>query len=251
MYKEQENILDSVDAPTVQLRAHQKALRQSLLQQFEPSMVKGGEESFMKKKIFRVAALGFITLVLVGAFVITTVMPKTQQAQAQEIVDSAMSHASNLSVEDRHVIEQNIKSDLKSSLEEAKQASDLAVVPESEITRIDPPKMLDKENGKKEVFMINGQQKASPMSGVSKAGTPGKDGEVNIQNGPAIHIEPGKIMAPNGVKVLRYTNPQGQKIVLGINEQNEPVMKMGTVSEKDKNNLPQGKGKNVLFERAL
>lgn len=229
-----EKVLQSVDVPDVHLPAHQRALRTSLLAQYTKK--KGGEVPFMKRKVVRFSAIGFLSVVLIAIVTVTTLLPKTPQAQAQEIVSNAMDHIITLSDADRKVLEEKIKADLEGSLEEAKQAKDLTVVPEEEIQRIDPPKEFEKKD-----VLITKPFKID-----------GPDGHVNVgdEMKPGTRIEfSGKVMAPHGVKVLRYTNPEGKKIILGINDKNEPVMKLMFLDKKDVHGLP---GRDTIrFEHAL
>lgn len=190
----------------------------------------------MKKKVVRYSTIGFLSLVLITIVTVTTLLPKTLQAQAQEIVNNAMDHIIKLSDTDREALEQKIQADLKSSLEEAKQAKDLTVVPENEIQRMDPPK----EFGDKDVFMTK------PLNGDGPVGK----GIIKKEFKPGTRVElSGKVMAPHGIKVLRYTNPEGKKVILGINDNNEPVMKMMFLDKEDIKGLPGGD--NIKFERAL
>jgi hypothetical protein len=227
MKKSIDTILQSVDYPEVKLDIHQQALKKSLLEQYGKK--RGGDKPFMKRNVFRFAALGIMSIALIGVITVTTLLPKTPEVQAQEIVSNAMNHIVKLSDEERKVLESKIKADLQGSLAEAQQAEDLTVVPEEEIKRVDPPKEVDN----KDVFMFRkGSEDVQPIAPSGDMG--------NAVPGTKIAFS-GDVMAPHGVKVLRYTDPQGRKVILGINEQNEPVMKMMMLRKEDLNNLPKTK----------
>ena len=229
------NKLDTTILPKKEVTLHKHALKYALLRTYaseQRNTWKGGE-IFMKHKLVFMSITSIFVLVLLFGYAFLGNNSFTPRAEAKEAVEKAFDRIITLSSEERQQLEQRLKADLESSLTEAKNARDLEVVPEEEIQRITPPTIEGKE-----VFGIGMRKKTSegtPSLESEEKGAVTKHFEIVeedvVQRGEAepgvrVAFEPGKIPVPHGVKVLRYTDPKGNKVILGINEQDEPVMKM-------------------------
>lgn len=130
----------------------------------------------------------------------------TKKAQAQAAVKNAMFKAKLLSPEQRAEIEGKMKADIKASLEEAYAAKDLTISDKSEMQ-------------KDGIFTFS----------IAK---PAISSEGEVSAGPK---------TPEVEKYLKYTDPKGRQVVLGLNAEGVVVFKMAhiQISEGDKQRIEQ------------
>jgi hypothetical protein len=229
--------LDSIAVPDVKTPTQKEKLRQALLATaFEKNSnsnvrVKGGEQYNMRRILLTVTSALVVSVVLLGMSLFYPAFINTPQAQAKDLVDRVIFKVADLSPEERKAIEQKIQDDLMESLKEAKAAKDLRIVPESEIERIALP-----ENGGKDLPAHGMRVFKLRHEDIAQDGKEPSHDEVKITEGAV----PGRPVVPTSVKtVLEYTDTQGRKTTLGLDEHEKPVMKM---IKLEAGKMPDGKG---------
>lgn len=225
--------LNGLDIPDIKLANQQTRLKSSLLASKYFNLNNKFNFIFMIKqtKFYIPAAL---ILIMAAAFIFGLVpgVNKVDIAQAKEMISESKFAISKLSTEARAQLEEIIKADLSKTLEDAYNANDLEYVGEDDLTMRDPSEnlqveFLDQETG---VASQNGEIKT--VTSVSVTGD--DDGEIENSNTKIVF---GKFIADYNdrmmtkIKVLKYTDKDGNKIVLGLNSENLPVMQV-KVSEK-------------------
>lgn len=199
--------------PIITLPKNQAAMRQLLVSHYHS---KGGGKKVNRKILVYTSTVALCAMLFAGGIYLvnSTGLFRSSEVSAQELVNKMTDKVRTLTEEERARIESRLKDDLEISLEEARNAPDLKYIPEERLERIDipaPGKMLKKEE--KVFFKKTIGQGDGPKELVSETN--------DMFNGT------GKIPVPKDVKyVLQYSNPNGAKVMLGVNEQETPVMKM-------------------------
>lgn len=205
--------LKDLSLPDVATNYHKRLLKQHILSLYNETQekrslfVKGGDiYMFMRNFGFLKSSLtlGVIAIVAGMLFVYQGGFI-ARPASAQEVMDRVVKTISDLTPEEREEIEKKIQDDLSKSVEEARQAKDLIVVPEEEIVRGEPP-------AQSKGFFVE------------------KVDESDFKGGAAAQAKP---VVPEGVTVLRYTDPEGRLVTLGIDKDNKPVFKMIKIEMQD------------------
>lgn len=235
--------LNNLSLPTSEVTSHKQALRYALLRSYEDhqkktSWLKGGE-IIMKHKALSIGLSGMLLIAVAFGFFLTGNQTLTPQAEAKEAVEKAFTKFKQLSPEAQAELEEKIKADMETSLQEAKDAKDLEIIPEEELIRFTPP-----ENGEDRPLFYRQAKKVKHFEEEEKPDAI-IEGEAGVVIGtdpkqavPGTHLmDEGKITVPEGLKILRYTDPKGRKTILGINDQDEAVMKMIQLSDQDLKNM--------------
>ncbi len=213
----------------------------------------------MKKFYMPVGALAAVALVAALTFNPTN----PELAQAQEAVNRAFTRAVQISPEMRAKIEEKMKADMLKTLEEAKAAPDLRILTkeqfeaESPFTIGKPPAFdwASSTDGKPHAISIThriGEGEAG--QGHLVEGRPVKvisddvrvfkvktDGEAGVTAGAVGGVSAGfmgEMKEP--VKYLSYTDPRGNKTVLGLDENDTPVFKFAEIKAEDIIKLKDG-----------
>lgn len=267
----QENLADFV------IKSHQDVLKKALYKQYKKKkqhpllftiISKKGGEYIMHHKFLTFGMTGFaVVAIAIGIFIASgsSFSPvKPAQVQAQELIDKSFARIIKLSPEEQKELEQKLKADLENSLEEARNAKDLEIVPESEIERVEMPKIEEGKPmvGVKATFKTEGKDEPS-LEKINENGErvfikTGEEGgtQDTLDKVPAavaakpatrVHFDGGKIPAPKDVTVLRYTNAEGGKVFLGIDKEDKPVFKM---IKMEKNNGGKVES-NVMFQQKV
>ncbi len=230
MYKPEkiDERLNGLDLPEIKLAAHQARLKSSLLavKQFDKNNKFNFIFMIKQAKFYVPAAL---ILVVAAAFIFGLVpgMNKASFVQAKEMISESKFAISKLSAEARAQLEEIIKADLSKTLEEAYNANDLEYIGEEDISdsknnsrnlKVD---FLDDEIG---VASQNGEIKTVATLSVAESKN-NNDGQKDVK------LNMGKFIADNivkmdKVKLLKYTDQKGRKIILGLNNDNLPVMQI-------------------------
>lgn len=230
MYKPEkiDERLNGLDLPEIKLAAHQARLKSSLLavKQFDKNNKFNFIFMIKQAKFYVPAAL---ILVVAAAFIFGLVpgMNKASFVQAKEMISESKFAISKLSAEARAQLEEIIKADLSKTLEEAYNANDLEYIGEEDISdsknnsrnlKVD---FLDDEIG---VASQNGEIKTVATLSVAESKN-NNDGQKDVK------LNMGKFIADNivkmdKVKLLKYTDQKGRKIILGLNDDNLPVMQI-------------------------
>lgn len=227
-----EERLSGLDFPEIKLAGHQARLKNSLLvsRRFSPN--NNLNLLFMIKQVkFAVPALLFLTLVMVVGLSLMPGLNKAGTAQAKELIAESRFAITQLSQEARAQLEELIQADLSKSLEEAYNANDLEYIGEEDLAarsrdvtddlQID---FLDQETG---VASQDGEAKA--ITTTISSSNSGSDDNVKLGFGKFIADYNAKTMTK--IKVLKYTDKNGNKVILGLNADNLPVMQI-MVTEK-------------------
>jgi hypothetical protein len=230
---------NDITGPTAEVTIHKKALKYALLKAYASDSenngikyrMKGGE-FVMKNKVFSLSVSALLIVTLLFGFMFLSSNIFTPQAEAKEAVEKAFTKFRTLTPEEQANLEKKIRADMETSLEEAKNAKDLEIVPEKEITRFTPP--IEAEEQHKMTFKADHVIGTEPVAVSNNA--EGGVGRGNAVPGVRVAGDHG-IMAPEGLKLLRYTDPHGRKTILGINEKDEAVMKMITLNKEDIKNM--------------
>lgn len=235
--KKIEECLSGLDIPDIKLAGYQARLRSSLLasRQFNLNN-KFNFISMIKQAKFYIPAA--LVLVMAVAFIFGLIpgMNKADIAQAKEMISESKFAISKLSAEARAQLEEIIKADLSKTLEDAYNANDLEYVGEEDLTMSnqgDDLKVhfLDQETG---VASQNGEIKT--VTSVAVTGSE-ENGESENDNTKIVF---GKFIADYNdrmmtkIKVLKYTDKDGNKIVLGLSPDNLPVMQIKVSEDSNK-----------------
>ncbi len=229
--------------PDFEIPTHKKILKEYLMKEFTQNdtrkrnfFMKGGEY-IMRHKTFAYAATAFAVITLAIGIAVIPDSPFTNlspaKAEAQEIVDKSLTRVIHLSEAEQKELSKMLKADLESSLQEARTAKDLEVIPENEVTRIEMPQVNDNtefvgtslgtsSDGEK----LPEQDGKTPVTGVSS-------------HAVDLRLMDGKFLAPKGVTVLRYTDIEGRKVHLGIDREDKPVFKMMMLEKEEREHLEQ------------
>lgn len=249
-------ILFRMGETKVKLPEHRTALRAALLRQHaqarQPYFVFSTVTKFvtMKAAWIPVSTFAVLALVFVG-----TVGISHKSAEAQELVQRSMARAVKLAPEMRAQIEAQLKADMMQTLKDAYAAPDLRI--------------LTKEEYEKEAqFTI---ATGTVAFGVSKKGAPGvEDSDVMISGNHELgeapiaiayrvaahaaagedvmferHVDTaagaqfsagtvvGSMASSVPVKYLRYTDPDGRKVTLGLDDTDTPVFRIEELISSD------------------
>lgn len=260
------------EPPELELPAHRRVLRRALLRAYEQnrSHRRFGFFPITPMKQFAPAAvLGIAVLVAAVSFIPHTSIP-TPVANAQELVKNAAKKVPMLSADMRTEIEKRMKADMAATLEEALAAPDLRILtPEEYQADMEAQMKADRETAEehgaiqKDVMHFS----SAPAFGIVAAGGPTevkllKINEDQLGNAkvmkwtgteaapatfeagvPAAHFTVAPIDIKQPVKYLAYTNPTGQSVTLGLDEDDIPVMKMIRISMQ----LEDGSNANVMM----
>jgi hypothetical protein len=214
--------LEQLNVPDIQASKQAQVLKLALLSQHKArfwltSVFLNAIYSYKQMSTFKkfspvLAAL--IIAITVGA------LHQFPTASAQATVNKAMMRAEKLSPEQKATIEAKIKADLNQSLEEAKAAPDLKI-----------------ETDNTSAF----GKITAPFGKVKKALTfkhkaDGTEPAGEAAFGIAMSGGPDQAILGN-IKTMTYTNPKGQKVTLGVDENDMVVFKMMELSEEDKQQL--------------
>lgn len=235
--------LEKIKVPELEVDAHKKLLKQYLFsrdtgsKKTELSFLKGGDFVKNHRYIFSGAVIAVLVLIIgtaayLGGFTIFA----PQEASAKEIVEEAFDKFISLTPEQQEELEKLVQADLRVSLLDAQDAADLEIVPESEIVRVE--KESTPSVGKGDVVY------GSPAFTVYEPGGSTDPREQKVVPGTRVFFGDGKIEVIKGVKVVWFTDKSGQKTILGINEMDEPVMKM-VVMDKSKIQMMETNGQPV------
>ena len=205
--------LENVSVPITEMKNHQANLRRALLTStywdkqnthWYKSYWKGGE--YMKfTKILPMGVFAILILML-GMFILSSTF-NTKSASAQEIVKAAYEKGIALDPEQRAQVEKQINADLIVSLNEAKNAPDLAIVTPQE-------SFLKKDGG-------------------AWAGTSG------TQNFDIKRLD------AKDIKVLRYTDPRGAAVLLVV-DNNNVIMKFIKIDQNSVQKMTTPDGQQMI-----
>lgn len=209
-----ERDMGRIDVPHIKAPAYKAALRAALIERAQSlGRRRAGfgmdglrmfiEMSYMKRVI---GAGGFALLVL-GLFVATSIVDPANVAEAEgrKILDRVLVKASDLSPEQRAIVESKMKADLEQSLREAKEATDLRYISHEEFS-----------------FATTGERSIGKFFVVKHKEQGGENAD---QVWKTRQGEMGPEL-PGGVRLLRYTDPEGREVTLGVDQDDMPVMKV-------------------------
>ncbi|MBI5530230.1 MAG: hypothetical protein HY918_01890 [Candidatus Doudnabacteria bacterium] len=171
----------------------------------------------------------------------------TPTAQAKAEVRNVMHRVSLLSEDQRVELEKKFKLDMTQSLKEAYEAKDLVISDASQFQPVEGmPNTIALTQSSNAGFVTtsSGNASTAPLSvsgamgfAVSNVGT--GEGAENS----SVSLNAGTVTAVGGMKKLSkrltYTDPQGNKTVLMLDEDGLPVMKMTMLSDEESLKLKQ------------
>lgn len=221
MTKNNQNETDPIlsaarDFPEIATPRHERRLRTALLanRQFR----RGGFLNFFNPnfmKNFSKIAVGATIALVFSLGIIPVAKLQAAKAEAREIVEQSQNVVANLSASEIAAIEKSLNADLGKSLAEARAAPDLKFVGEIDL----------KIEAEKTAKMLRESLRDGTAS-ISEDGTTvmiqkseGSE-KKNVIGHSEIKNDFGK------VKMLEYTNPAGQKVTLGLDENDIPVLKL-------------------------
>lgn len=233
-------------APEPGLPAHSRVLRRALLARHGEKAVRPRLSFFLlqpMKRFVPFAALSIAVLIVAVTSVIPqTSLTPTPVANAQELLNRAVTKASVMPTDMRAEIEKRMKSDMAETLKEAKAAPDLRILTPDEFEQEMHTQMqADQANsmpieGSAQGFGIavsgeSGVLSTSPtevhLIKMDEDQIPQVSSTATFEAavaGTKFTIAPVEIKEP--VKYLAYTNPAGQSVILGLDEDDVPVMKI-------------------------
>jgi hypothetical protein len=189
-------LLQDLELPEIQLPANRQNLKTALLTQSRRSP---------SRRWYIPAGLS-MTAAIVLILVTTLIGTRSPQALAQETVRRMFIRLESLSPAEREQIERRLQADLENTLLEAQAAGDLIT--------------LDREQFEREVL--------APMEARARAeGT----FDIVLEPGASEPSLPPPPPTPEFLTYLRYTNAAGQTVIVGVDENNLPVMKLIRLAE--------------------
>lgn len=195
-HEELQHYLDALKTPASINSAHKRRLKRALVRAASSSGFKNVFLTLHSMSLAKkLVPLGVI--VIVGAAVIANVLPSsfTPPVNARELVNQSLDRAVTIPVETRKEIEKHIDADMEETLEEAKRAPDLKIITKAEFEREDT-----KET---------------------------KNGAFKI------YLEKVSADALQSLTYLRYTNPEGRKVTLGLNKHEVLVFKLVEITDEE------------------
>lgn len=221
-----EKRLGDLDFPEIKLAGHQARLKNGLLtaKRFHSNNL---NFLFMLKQVrFAVPALILIVAVICGALYLGLIpgFNKVGMVQAKELIAESQFAIEKLSQEARAQLEKLIKADLSKSLQEAYNAKDLEFVGEEDLS---PRSQGNSDNLQNDLTKTIAAATAAFSS--ESQNEPGNK-KMELDNYLVDYNE----RMTTKIKVLKYTDKDGNKIIIGLNPENLPVMQI-KVSENEKN----------------
>jgi hypothetical protein len=207
--EELQSTLDTLETPSQINHTHKRQLKHILMSKASSSS--GLKNLFLSyysmSLVKKVAPLGIVAVVAIALVVSLVPNSHTPQAQAQELVNRSIGQVMAIPAQTREEIEKNINADMEQTLEEAKHAPDLHVITKEEFEKED-----ETDGGSVGVYSVS----LAPLD----------NGNVMVTDG----ITP---LALNPDKYLRYTNPQGQEVTIGLDEHEVLVFKLVKISGEE------------------
>jgi hypothetical protein len=213
--------LEELNVPDINASKQTALLKAVLIRRHEKTLGLSGVLNYIKqgyKQMSLLKKMSPIAAIIVVA-VVFGLLNQSTPVSAQATVDKAMMRAGKLSPEQRANIEAKIKADLNKSLEEAKAASDLKI-----------------ESGAPEAVGFG--RITAPFGKIKDAFKFESKAEGDLKAGRAFSItsSDGAPVSEN-IKYMTYTNPEGQKVTLGVDENDMVVFKMIQLTEEQKQKL--------------
>ena len=206
--------LELLEIPAPHAKHHQVLLRKALLSSshwdkktsFFDFFVKGGEEITVMKKFLNV---GIIALVLIVAalFVVFSPMARTntQRAYAEQLAQDSSQAVAQLTPSELQKLKQRLPLDPDELLQEAKNAKDLQILTYDQF-------MSEYGN----VTMGTGGMTVNANGSITPPALP---------NGT---LNPGpQTIDMHNLKFMQFTDTQGDKVVIGIDQNNLPTFFFG------------------------
>ncbi|HWY78835.1 MAG TPA: hypothetical protein VNW29_00600 [Candidatus Sulfotelmatobacter sp.] len=229
MKKQKLNIstIENTEVKQIDLQQHRHALRKSLLTspywEKQPNIfiffLKGGENIMLKNKI---ATAGIAFTVVAVIFVsINALLPKNTTAYAEQLAQQSYQKVVNLTPGQLDILKQKVHMDPSELLQEAKNAKDL--------------KALTYDQFVNEYPMIKMGYSTQSSNATLGALPPHPDTE---------------ILDMHSLKFLAFTDANGQKVVVGIDQNNFPVFAFSTGKNGEMNMTVHdqgGNGGNAFF----
>lgn len=214
---------------SISLPKHKALLRQALMKNYVSSenlLIKFIKDMTDKKILAPVGIFGLIIMVVLGAFVFSkTTNPKS--IQAKEMINKSAIKVQTMNVEEKENAEKFFNDNLEESLKEAKSAKDLEMVTGEEFEKIKSsliPAFNSMPSKEGDNSIKTGSVKVTSGGEISLSENNSDEKTANIAvtsltrvdvNGQSINLK----------TIFKYTNPQGKKVILGINDQDIPIFK--------------------------
>lgn len=209
-----ERNLEELKVPAPDINQHQMSLRKALLSsshwdkktRFNNFLWKGGEEIITMKRFLSV---GIIALVMIVAMLFIVYSPlsqnNTQRAYAEQIAQASVQAVSNLTPSQLQTLKQKLPADPDELLQEAKNAKDLQT--------------------------LTYDQFISEYGNI-RLGTGGMtistNGHITPPVLPQITGAPSpETLDMHNLKFLQFTDANGDKVVMGINQNDLPIFFFG------------------------
>lgn len=185
-HEELKQQLEALDMPNIALPKHEQALKNVLLD--------SGYFGKKKMSIFkRLAPIGGLLALAVLAFLVSQTYRAPGSASAQEIADKSAAAVTQLSSKEKQALDEHLKSGAENLLTEAQNARDLSEVPKDQIDGLlYPPAWMDN------------------LSETEQQNFKSRLDALNLTT----------------AKFLQFTDSNGQKVILAIDDNNLPVYKV-------------------------
>lgn len=226
---ELQNKLERLELPEAELLQHKRLLLMQLEHAPKQSRLRLGIAKIKQMYSSHKYAFGTLTAAVLLAVVAVAFnffnLNATPQAQAQDALKKTMKFAEKLTPEQRAEIEEKIQADLKATLEEAYNAPDLKILTPEEFQaefNADAalnPKLEEALNARLDHIKVNAE---------------GEEGS-KLEAIPA-KLRAFKMFKPGNedvTKYLRYTDPQGRAVTLGVDKDDNVMFKAIKFSEAD------------------
>jgi len=218
---------------SISLPKHKQLLREALMKNYVLSdnliinFIEKIKDMTENKKILAPAGIfGLIIMVVLGAFVFgKTTNPKL--IQAKEMINKSAVKVQTMSVEEKETAETFFNDSFEESLKEAKSAKDLEIVTGEEFEKIKSSlipafnSMPSKENNP---TIKTGSIKVTSGEEVSLSENKSDEKTANVTVASLTRVDVNG-QSINLKTIFKYTNSQGKKVILGINDQDIPIFK--------------------------
>lgn len=218
---------------SISLPNHKILLRQALMKNYvskEKLLIKFIKDMTDKKILAPIGIFSLVTMIILGVFIFgKTTNPKL--IQAKDMINKSALKVQTMSVKEKETAEEFFNDNLEESLKEAKLAKDLQIVEGEEFEKIKSsliPAFNSMPSKEGDTNVKTGSVKVTSGGEVSLSENNNNKETANISVTSLTRVDVNG-QSVNLKTIFKYTNPQGKKVILGINDQDIPIFKTITL----------------------
>lgn len=218
---------------SISLPNHKRLLRQALMKNYvsnENLLIRFIKNMANAKILAPVGIFGMIIVVLLGTFIFNkSTNPKL--IEAKEMIDRSALKVQTMSLEEKETAEKFFNDNFEESLKEAKSAKDLQIVEGEEFEKIKSsliPAFNSMSSEENDPNIKTGSVKVTTGGEITLTEKNSDKETANISVTSLTRIDANG-QSVNLKTIFKYTNSQGKKVILGINDQDIPTFKTITL----------------------